>query len=686
MVTIFTKAYQAVQGISPKRDLPYILAQAKARTSLGERLDWMEMLMIWMRSPVAANETIASSNHAPVVRLRFLIQLLERHPEWKSQAAEVWASFFAHARGLNLFAYEGILESKGVFDQVTGILVERILPLSKEDDDLTGLLLRIFNCEADEEWVHELSQPLLQEMRLMIESGSPLGPKVWKPLLSDMIEALPILAIQIAAVGTSPSIWSRIGPQSPSTLPFIRLLDAVRVLVDELRIQCTVEALHLPLFDAVFQEIAHSYQALDQVIRHLQETGVNMGLIFRLQQQSLLLQRLQLLTDSLQAIARGESLHGLQSLLCEMIQALSSYRTISSLFHGNMQLLALRVVEHAGNSGEHYITRNRQEYWKALRSAAGGGVLTVGTSCLKVAISHLKAPAFIEALAHWLNFSSSFLLMQACHFTLATKQPSMTASALAKKLSQSKGPDRGLALASEIRLIMRSQVAAAIGNVGMAVPTALLLAYITMKWQGTPLFPVDYASYSVESLHPLKTLTLFFAAMTGGLLWLSSLVAGWVENWVAFQQIPARLRSNRPLKLVFGNTAGAQCAAFLTRNISGIAGNISLGFLLAMLPFLGRILGLPLDVRHVTLSSAQLAIAAFCSYGQVPLSALIWASVGIVCTGLLNFGVSFWLALAVAGRAQRVRRIVKRAVLQQFFHLFRSQPLSFFFPKRDIEE
>jgi len=268
------------------------------------------------------------------------------------------------------------------------------------------------------------------------------------------------------------------------------------------------------------------------------------------------------------------------------------------------------------------------------------------------------------------------------HFTLATKQPSMTASALAKKLSQGKGRERGLELASEIRLIIRSQFAAALGNVGMAIPTAFLLAFLIMKINGQPLFPLDYASYSVASLHPFKTLTLLFAVMTGGLLWLSSIVAGWVENWVAFQQIPDRLQHNRRIKHAFGGHAGAVCAAFLTRNISGIAGNITLGFLLAMLPFFGKILGLPLEVRHVTLSSAQLAIAVYSGAEGIPSAAIAWAFLGIVLTGLLNFGVSFWLALAVAARAQRVRRTVKRTVLQQFFKLFRTQPLSFFLPTK----
>jgi site-specific recombinase len=646
----------------------------------------METLLTWIRAPIKPNEKNLAPEHAPIVRLKFLLQLLDRHEEWKSYVSQVWASFFHKTHGFNLFTYVGLPEGKGFVDQVTDLMVERILPLSKEEDDLSGLITRLFLYESDADWLSLLPEPLLQDIRLLIESASPQGNQIWKPLLIDLIEATTVVSIQIAAMGTSQSLWSRMNIESPSYLEFIRLQDEVRILADHLRGGQWSLAVLGPCFADIQKRIALSSHLLGQVFQFLEKTGVNMGLIFRMQHQMLLLARLQVLIDCLQAVANGQSMTGLRLILSELIHASTRNRSISSLMQGNLQLLALRVVEHAGNSGEHYITRNRTEYWQMLRSAAGGGILTVGTSWLKFWISRLKAPPFIEALAQWMNFSGSFLLMQAFHFTLATKQPSMTASALAKKLSQGKGPDQGLGLASEIRLIVRSQLAAAAGNIGLAIPTAFLFAWLLMQWQDKPPFPLNFASYTLASLHPLQSLTLLYAAMTGVLLWASSIVAGWVENWVAFQRIPERLQSNHRIRRVFGAKAGGSCAAFLTRNISGIAGNIALGFLLAMLPFLGRIMGLPLDVRHVTLSSAQLAIAVYSGLDHHSASAIAWAVSGIIGTGLLNFGVSFWLALSVATRAQQIRRSVKRAVFRQLIHLFRTQTLSFFLPTQSNKD
>lgn len=672
-----------MNNTAAKHDLGYLLAQARPDRPLADRLDWMELLSAWVRAPLGSHEK-NGQEHSPLVRIKFLLQLLERQEEWKGKVGHLARTLFVDMRGLNMFAFMGLLEEKGFADQMAEALVDKILPMPPIGNDLGELLQRIFPAEGDSEWVAHLSEPAVLELKAMIEGSE--GPRIWKELFQDLADSLQILATRIAAVGASPSIWARIGSPRPSELPFVRLLDSVNLLVQTLHQQEGVRPENLGTIQAIFHDVALCEQGMDRAMAYLELNGVNMGLIFRLEHQRMMLRRLMALLEFLRRAASDDFAVGLRLLLSELVRASRSRATISSVFRDNIQRLALRVVEHTGSSGEHYITRTRSEYWHMLLSAAGGGILTVGTTVLKYGIGRLKAPAFIEALANWCNYGGSFLLMQASHFTLATKQPSMTAPALAKKLSLGQGSSKGLALAYEIRHIVRSQFAAAAGNVGLAVPTALLLAWGMQRSTGQPMFPAEYAVHAVESLNPFATLTVFFAALTGVLLWLSSMMAGWVENWIAFQRIPLRLLRNRPLKRVFGEQAGVRCADFLSHHISGIVGNITLGFFLAFVPFLGKIMGLPLEVRHVTLSSAQVAISVFSAWDHVSLSMIAWAALGIVYTGLLNFGVSFWLALSVATRAQRVRPQVKRAVMRRFFQLLGQQPLSFIFPTKRSEE
>ena len=76
-----------------------------------------------------------------------------------------------------------------------------------------------------------------------------------------------------------------------------------------------------------------------------------------------------------------------------------SDRSLRALVYTNLHLLARKLVERAGQTGEHYITTTRREYWQMLASAAGGGVLTLGTAAAKLQISTLHLPLFIEGLA-----------------------------------------------------------------------------------------------------------------------------------------------------------------------------------------------------------------------------------------------------------------------------------------------
>jgi site-specific recombinase len=92
-------------------------------------------------------------------------------------------------------------------------------------------------------------------------------------------------------------------------------------------------------------------------------------------------------------------------------------------------------------------------------------------------------------------------------------------------------------------------------------------------------------------------------------------------------------------------------------------------------------MGLPIDVRHVTLSTGQLAAAAG-TLGLAVLSepAFWWCVAALLVTGTLNLGVSFWLALRVALRSRGItvddRARLHRAIRQRLWQ----RPRSFLLP------
>src|SRR4029450_6332476 len=80
---------------------------------------------------------------------------------------------------------------------------------------------------------------------------------------------------------------------------------------------------------------------------------------------------------------------------------------------------------------------------------------------------------FVDGMLSACNYAGTFVTMQLLGFTLATKQPSMTAAALASSMHVSAGQRDLSGLVTMTARITRSQLAAAAGNIGMVIPTAL---------------------------------------------------------------------------------------------------------------------------------------------------------------------------------------------------------------------
>jgi site-specific recombinase len=358
-------------------------------------------------------------------------------------------------------------------------------------------------------------------------------------------------------------------------------------------------------------------------------------------------------------------------------------RSFTQLLSDNLRLLARKVIERAGRTGEHYVTSSRREYFKMLGSAAGGGVLTLGTLVGKFLVKWSHFAPFLDGLFSSFVYAGSFVVMQLIGFTLATKQPSMTAAALAGSIGDGEGPDRLRGLVALIARISRSQFAAAVGNVVTVIAVMLGFDQLWQLARGAPFLDGGTAASVIGSFHPLHSGSIPFAIFTGVLLWISSIAAGWFENWVVYRRIPDAVEHHR-LGKRFGPRRMARLARGIEHQAAGVGGSVVLGVLLGMTRPLATFAGLPLDVRHVTLSSGALALAVS-SVGVegAGWSASAWAWVGIALIGLCNFGVSFLLALLVALRARDVppgqRRFLARAVLGRFAR----RPLEFFWPPRE---
>ena len=103
--------------------------------------------------------------------------------------------------------------------------------------------------------------------------------------------------------------------------------------------------------------------------------------------------------------------------------------------------------------------------------------------------------------------------------------------------------------------------------------------------------------------------------------------------------------------------------------------------MLGLLPPVLAFVGVGLEARHVTLSAGQLAAAAAAYGTQVgTLSAFWWCVAAIPLIGMLNLGVSFYLALHLAQRAHNLSGVDRGRIRRGVWQRLRTQPRSFLLP------
>jgi site-specific recombinase len=267
--------------------------------------------------------------------------------------------------------------------------------------------------------------------------------------------------------------------------------------------------------------------------------------------------------------------------------------------------------------------------------------------------------------------------------TLATKQPAMTASTLAATLDESAASHSAMeALAEVIVRTVRSQLAALFGNFLFAFPTALLIA-APFTYGGVPLMSQATAHHYLESLHGLHSLSFLYAALAGVCLFVAGLLAGVADNWFVFNHVGSRLRHSEVLRKMVGAHNLDRAIQTIDHNLGFWVGNMALGFFLGCMPALGAMTGLPLDIRHITFSSAQFGASLMSLQFHVPLMTSLAVAATVFLIGLINLAVSFSLTLFVVVKSRRIRFSQTPLLLRKLGRRLRQRPLEFFIPMRD---
>lgn len=653
-------------------DLPALLAELDPHAELAERHLWLIHVLHWMRSAAPSIEVAMAKAESFVAAFEADEALRLRLQLW-------WQRFSATVDITTLLADFGFAPRTAMVTELTERLRLKLLPGTPETIDAAELFSIALPHEFDARWLTALPEPLLQRLAaLLVPEEAQQGIGFWRHAL---LGAITYCAGQILANGFSPELRLRMSEEAREEQPFHALIHDV----ESFRIEF-VHGVRTPeRLEQAEQRLRERLDAcraaIGTVYQHFAAEGISVGLVFRLRQVRTRIVRVrQLLSCLTSAHPEQEAAR----LLAGFVSVGRDRRSLRNLWATNSSLLAAKVTERSAETGEHYISHNRSEYLQMVRRAAGGGLLMSVTTLLKFGLAALAFSAFWGGFWAGVNYSISFVLIQLLHWTVATKQPAMTAPAMAAKLKDMQSSEDAAhtleAFVDEVANLVRTQVAAILGNVLVVFPAALILSLLWWQMFGATPLDAAHAQSTLDSLHVLGPSALF-AAYTGVLLFASSLIAGWVENWFVLRRLDSAIRYNPRFTRWLGKGRAKRWGDFWRANISGFAANISLGMMLGLTPAIAAFFGLGLEVRHVTLSSGQLGVAsATFGLGVLALPAFWWALALLPLNGALNVIVSFYLAFRMALRAHNINGVERSRIYAAIRQRLRSKPSSFFLP------
>src|ERR1035438_5972221 len=251
---------------------------------------------------------------------------------------------------------------------------------------------------------------------------------------------------------------------------------------------------------------------------------------------------------------------------------------------------------------------------------------------------------FWHSFSYSLNYSLGFIIIEESHSTLATKQPAFTASAVASSLDTRKNAQEPnlYNLAVTVAKVSRSQIASFLGNLIIVFPGTYLLAWLYYLLTGTKILEGAAAATMLEDQHPWHSLSLLYACNAGFFLFLSGIIAGYVQNKIQYSHIAKRLQTHPLLRFSIPPARLQRLANYLDKHAGPLIGNIALGFMLGMSGLVVKIFGIPFDIRHITIAAGNVAIAVYgIGLRNIPPGYLVTIVFGVLGIGFFNFLVSF---------------------------------------------
>lgn len=574
----------------------------------------------------------------------------------------------------------GIPMGSSFSDETFRIIKGKILPYLHDPKDACTIIHEIFNDSKDHDKIEAL---LLRYNNLEFLFTEEEKKEILTAFLTQITNSIHIISYRIAALGMDEDVYIRAGKDDALITPFMEQNHEVTELlanIEKGNVEKTAEDLAQTRI-----MLGHCLQNIALIDKNAEQSGTSLKQTYLLRKLELLIARLTSLLPIICYDDANKAFDELAALLRHIVISETKPQKLRDFVSRNINLIAYRITENKRKTGEHYVASDNAEYWDMFIAACGGGFIVSFMVIIKLYIHQMQLPMLWESLLYSINYATGFVVVQMLNFSIATKQPAMTAAYLAASLDGIKeDASRYHQLAATVARVSRSQLVSFAGNLIVVFPCSLLWIYALTKMSGKVVIEPAMANQLLLSVHPLHAPLFWYASIAGAALFLSGIISGFGDNKVVVSSIGLRIEAHPFLKKRFSVESRHKLAMYIEKNLGPLLGNITVGFMLGMAGFIGKITGLPFDIRHITFSTGNIALGFFGNDFQVSTGFVIAILLGIFIIGVFNFVVSFFLALQVAARSRGLRLTDYPEVTAAILVYFKNHPTHFFFPQKEV--
>ena len=637
----------------------------------------IDELRVSDKEPALANENIQD-----------LIDILRQHPEYGDGLASFVLKLIIQYRQIALYTDTGIMSDQGFFNSLRRLVGHRFLPLLPQEDSVVELVGYLFDKRSDERWLANIDKEKWDELVELIRVEEAHLDLV-ATAKNSILNAIIILSYRISGIGLHPDLMESYPQILNYSASFVAQNQEAVLFVNQYR-----QAHELDTLTDITPEkavdpapllvmIEQCEDIVATVRKRIYKTGISIRLTNMMLRLDQSLQRMRILTELVTDDYNKRDLAVIE-LIQTLITTANRRYSIGYLIDNNTKLLSRKVTENASRVGEHYISTDKAGYQEMFKKASIGGFIIAFMATTKILAYHLALAPMGRAFINSMIYGLGFVFIHVIRGTVATKQPAMTAAAIASTISDGSGKkSRQLTKLSELVVdILRTQFIAIMGNVMVAIPVALIISFAWLQYTGTPMIDTEKAGHLLHDLDPFRSLALPHAAIAGVYLFLSGLIAGYYDNLAVYNHVGARIQRHKLLKFLLPKSWLQRLGGFVEANLGAIMGNFLFGVFLGSTATIGFIFGLPIDIRHIAFASANLAHGLFnMPADQISWNVILLSILGVALIGIVNLMVSFSLALFVALRSKEVRFFEWGRLTKLVFGHIISHPSDFFWPR-----